>query len=190
MIRGMISAISQVIQEEQDKLSVEKELLEQASIENLEKDFDKIYLEYESEIEVQCQMQAAQIANIVGMCVKGGCDKICDKIDRAMNRRELDDSIGTYYRSTMEGVNREIIKRMDEKMSSINSLNKTYAKKAEGCLKKYDYYLGKINSHQVNVNERRLLLPALSLPDNDHNFFSGLMTMECFWGRVCWCWGF
>ena len=175
LIRGMISAISQVIQEEQDKLSVEKELLEQASIENLEKDFDKIYLEYESEIEVQCQMQAAQIANIVGMCVKGGCDKICDKIDRAMNRRELDDSIGTYYRSTMEGVNREIIKRMDEKMSSINSLNKTYAKKAEGCLKKYDYYLGKINSHQVNVNERRLLLPALSLPDNDHNFFSGLM---------------
>jgi len=151
LITKMINSISQIIKSESDELVIERQLMEKASVRNLETEFREMYKEYEREMKTGSSERSRIAETIVAKDIQEKRDKIFERIEKACNRKELNEC-NDYYKSVMSGADKEIIDKLRSEIGSgIERMNERYTKKTEECLEKYNRYLGDIVSKTADV---------------------------------------
>lgn len=155
LMMELAESISKIISEETGALTAESENLKKAAVENLEAEILALYEAYEHSLKSGSDRRLNDAKTIIRRHIFMKLNKIFCRIDEAENATELKSCLENYCPLILQDTDKEIIKAVNEEIiSQINQYTAEYVKKVEECLKKYERYLGVVETKDLKIPEQ------------------------------------
>lgn len=162
ILNELIKSLSNVIMTDLEKLEQERALLAKASVQNLQREFDSLCSRYGETLNEHIDSGWIEINNRINSILIDRGNEMLRLIDKADSSGELNDCLEKDYPRIMSDVPQKVEDALKEQfIAPIEHSSSLYAAEAVECLKKYDRYLGDMNTQTAVVNVAKVHVSPL-----------------------------
>lgn len=162
MLNELVKSLSDIITTDLEKLNQERTILAKASVQNLQHEFDLLCNRYEETLKQHAESGREKMKLRISSILVDKEHKMFSLIGKADSSGELNDCLEKDYPRIMSNVSQKADDALKELViSPIEDSSSLYATEAVECLKKYNRYLGDMNTKTAVVNATKIYVPSL-----------------------------
>lgn len=162
ILNELIKSLSDIIMTDLEKLEQERALLAKASVQNLQREFDSLCNRYEETLKQHAESGRKKMNLKISSILADKEYKMFRLIDKADSSGELNDCLEKDYPRIMSDVTQKVEDALNEEfIAPIEHSSSLYAVAAVECLKKYNRYLGDMNTQTAVVNVGKVCVSPL-----------------------------
>ena len=172
LLNDLAASLEDVIVDCRNTQIEQSELLRSHSWESVQNDVSKIQKKFKQSVKNQNQYYKAKIDQIVSQHVQTACQDVCDAIDAASNRSQLNDACDSYYQTQMSNAQLSAIKQIQaDVFQHVETKYKSrFVDDVTSSLKQHEYYLGTLRSSSLKTIDQGNLTVDISTGDNNVSF--------------------
>ena len=175
LMNNLAASLESVMVDYRNTQIEQSELLHSHSWESVQKDVSQIQQKFKQSVKNQNQFYRGKIAQIVSDHIQSAYQKVCDRIDAASNRSQLNDACESFYQEKMADAQSAAISQIQaDVFRDVETKYKSrFVDDVTGSLKQHEYYLGILNSSSLKTIDRGNLTVDISTGDNGVSFLGG-----------------